>query len=114
MRLKAEFRWKGDHVLDDFTRGAEKGVKLAAKHVRGVAVNRAPKDTGALRNTGTATTDGLTGAVSFDTEYAVPQHEEETWHHEDGQAKYLESALDDEVDVARQIIAAQIRKATRS
>jgi hypothetical protein len=114
VRIKTEFHWKGDLVLEQFERGAEKGVKLAAEHVRGVAVNRAPKDTGALRNTGTATTDGLTGAVSFDTDYAVRQHEETTWYHEDGEAKYLETALDSEVDVARQIIAAQIRKATRS
>lgn len=114
MRLKTEFHWTGDIVLEQFERGAEKGVKLAAEHVRGTAANRAPKDTGALRNTGTATTDGLTGAVSFDTEYAVRQHEETTWHHEDGEAQYLETALDDEIDVARQIIAAQIRKATKS
>jgi hypothetical protein len=31
----------------------------------------------------------------------VRQHEETTCHHKDGEAKYLETALDDEIDGAR-------------
>ena len=70
-------------------------------------------DTAALRNSATASHDpeSLTAAVSYDTAYAARQHEELTWHHRTGQAKFLESALASERDTVARLIQAQILKA---
>jgi hypothetical protein len=53
-----------------------------------------------------------TAAVSYDTVYAVRQHEELTWRHAPGRtAKYLEGPLAEELDTVREIIAAELRRA---
>ncbi|MEU5847439.1 hypothetical protein [Saccharopolyspora shandongensis] len=105
--------WNDDAVGRAARRGAARGLALSAEHVRGTAVNNAPQDTSALRNSATASHDAdeLTAAVSFDTPYAVRQHEELDYHHRTGGAKYLERALDTESDTVARLIQAQIRKA---
>jgi hypothetical protein len=56
----------------------------------------------------------LTGMVSYDTRYAVIQHESLDFRHAPGRtAKYLENSLNGaRTDVAA-IIAAQVRRAMR-
>src|SRR2546421_63386 len=92
--------WNGDAVDLAAHSGAARGLALGAEHVRAVSVDRAPLDTGALRNSATASHDpeALTAAVSYDTPYAARQHEELTYHHREGGPKYLESALASERD----------------
>lgn len=82
--------WNEDSADHAARRSAARGLVLGAEHVRGIAVNLAPLDTAALRNSATAShdADALTAAVSFDTPYAVRQHEELDYHHRTGQAKY--------------------------
>lgn len=94
--------------------GARKGLVLATNHVLQVSNQRVPNETGDLERSGRATVDDLRGAVSYDTPYAVRQHEELTWRHSrGGRAKYLESALVDEAGTVRDIVAAQVRRALR-
>jgi hypothetical protein len=111
--IHIETEWNGDRADDAARRGAARGLGLAAEHVRGVSVDRAPLDTAALRNSATASHDpeSLTAAVSYDTAYAARQHEELTWQHRTGGPKYLESALASERDTVARLIQAQIRKA---
>ena len=53
----------------------------------------------------------LTGAVSYDTPYAVRQHEDLTLRHDAGRkAKYLEDPMNEERQVIAGLIAAQIRR----
>ena len=48
--------------------------------------------------------------ISYDTVYAVRQHEDLSLRHDDGrQAKYLETAMADNVDSARALVAQAIR-----
>jgi hypothetical protein len=114
--IRIETDWKGDAAGEAARRGAARGLGLGAEHIRAVSVDRTPLDTAALRNSATAShdPDSLTAAVSYDTPYAARQHEELTWHHRTGQAKFLESALTSERDTVARLIQAQIRKALGS
>jgi hypothetical protein len=114
--IRIETDWKGNAADESARRGAARGLGLGAEHIRAVSVDRTPLDTAALRNSATAShdPDSLTAAVSYDTPYAARQHEELTWHHRTGQAKFLESALASERDTVARLIQAQIRKALGS
>lgn len=51
--------------------------------------------------------------IAFDTPYAALQHEHMDWHHEQGQAKYLESALNESQDDVIDHVAKKVREVTR-
>lgn len=90
---------------------ASKGVNDAAEHLLSVARSRTPRDEGTLQRSGAVTARDTEAVVSFDTPYAVRQHEELTWNHpRGGQAKYLESAMIDESETMARIIQAQIER----
>ncbi len=92
--------------------GAARGLVLATEHTLGVARSRVPIEEGTLERSGSASVDegALTGAVSFDTPYAVRQHEDLGLKHDAGrQAKYLESAFASEADTNADLIARSIR-----
>lgn len=85
-------------------------LMVGAEHLLTVSQGRVPVDTGVLRASGVASTDGRRAAVSYDTPYAARQHEEIGWHHpKGGQAKYLESALHDEENTIRKLIQHQLK-----
>lgn len=70
------------------------GLRNGGEHVLKLARDRVPLEEGTLERSGRVTDDGKSVvAVSFDTPYAVRQHEDLTLHHDQGrQAKYLETA----------------------
>ncbi|GII98386.1 hypothetical protein CLV28_0709 [Sediminihabitans luteus] len=89
----------------------ERGLYLAAEHVLGVARDRVPHEEGTLERSGVTKVDRDQATIAFDTPYAVRQHEEIGWRHDDGrQAKYLESAMNENVDVVRDLVATQVRR----
>lgn len=93
--------------------GAAEGLTLAAERVRAVAVPRTPLEYGDLRSSLTvvpAEESELTSAVVSDLPYAVKQHEDLTLRHDDGQAKYLESAALDSSREVEQIVATSVRR----
>lgn len=93
---------------------AAEGLNLAATRVQAVAVPRTPLEEGTLRDSLTvvdATPDDLESAVVSDLPYAVRQHEDLTLRHDDGQAKYLESAALDSAREVEQLIAAAALRA---
>ncbi|GGM65210.1 hypothetical protein GCM10012275_39690 [Longimycelium tulufanense] len=108
--------WHGENVSATARRGTVRGLALGAEHVRGVSVDLAPLDTGALRNSATASHDpgALTAAVSYDTPYAARQHEELGYRHRVGGPKYLEHAFAAERDTVARLIQAQIHRALGS
>lgn len=96
------------------TEAAAVGLELACEHILGVARERVPIEEGTLERSGAVVMDpdNLVGYVTFDTPYAVVQHEDLTFSHDEGrQAKYLETAFNSERDTARKIIADTIRGA---
>lgn len=94
----------------------------AAQHVLEVAREKAPllvdlkkanderrSDPGALRRSGYArVVDDTSAEVGFSEFYAAWQHERLDYHHEDGQAKYLEEPLVTEKDAAMDIMARKL------
>ena len=107
--------WNGPQAVAIAHEATMLGLERAGEHVRGVAVNLAPIERGDLRNSAAVSSDDARTevAVSFDTPYAVRQHEELDYHHDVGQAKYLESALNENADQVLAIVAASIRRALR-
>lgn len=96
--------------------GAARGLLLAAEHVLGVSNNVVPLDESTLQSSGTASVDepSLTAMVSYDTPYAVRQHEELRWRHAPGRtAKYLENSLNAARPEVAALIAAEVRRAMR-
>lgn len=96
--------------------GAVKGLHKAVNHLleRSTAVAPIEETTLILSAVPSVDEAALRGAVSYDTVYAVRQHEELTWRHDPGrQAKYLEQPLNDEAGTMLELVAAQIRRSLR-
>ncbi|MFD6421552.1 hypothetical protein [Streptomyces sp. NPDC060198] len=95
---------------------AARGAYLAAEYVLGESQAVVPLDEAALSRSGTASVDeaSLTGAVSYDSPYAVVQHERLDFRHAPGrQAKYLEQPLNAARRQVAAIVAAELRRAMR-
>ncbi|HEY8588474.1 MAG TPA: hypothetical protein VIL55_02865 [Naasia sp.] len=95
---------------------ARRGIRNAINHVFGVTQERVPLEEAVLLNSGRVEIDGegLSAAITYDTVYAVRQHEELTWRHAPGRtAKYVEGPMNEERDTALALIAAELRRAMR-
>lgn len=96
--------------------GAVRGLQIAMEHLLQVSREQVPTEETTLERSGTPSVDpaSMTGAVSYDTPYAVRQHEELTWQHDDGRkAKYLEDPFGTESAKMQEQIATEIRRALR-
>jgi hypothetical protein len=111
--MGVRFTWNGEDVKRRERAGRNKGLRLAAEHLLAESQRIVPIEEATLERSGVASVDESKGqaAVSYDTVYAVRQHEELTWRHDPGrQAKYLEQPFAAEQDVLHGIVAAQIRR----
>lgn len=116
MTQRTRLSWNGEQVLRGTEAGAVRGLRMAAEHVLARSRARVPLDEGPLERSGVATVDEneLKAAVSYDTPYAVRQHEELSYRHDAGRtAKYLEGPLAEETATVAEIIAAQVRRSMR-
>lgn len=110
-----EFDGKDISKLEgDMAEAALEGLRLGAEHVLKLARDRVPLEEGTLERSGRTSDDGDdTVAVSFDTVYAVRQHEELTWKHDGGRsAKYLETAAAEGAKAVGQLVRAAVRRVT--
>lgn len=107
--------WSFNLNLDKVAEAAKVAAPLAAgkgmEHIRGVAAPLTPEETGRLVGSATVTVNGDEATITYDGPYARRQHEELTWRHEKGQAKYLEQPMHTEKPVVMDIIAHEVRKA---
>lgn len=106
--MPVDIEWDGDRVLAELHGLAAEGLTLAAEHLLQVSRTEVPIEEATLERSGVATVDedDLTAAVSYDTPYAVRQHEELTWRHDAGRkAKYLEDPMNEERDTMLALIA---------
>lgn len=113
MEIKGSFT-AGLLAADLTVTGARRrGLLVAGEHILGVSGERVPHETGELARSGATSQDDDTVAVSYDTDYAVVQHEDMSLNHDAGrQAKYLESAFASEAATALRIVATNIQKET--
>ncbi|MFF0894738.1 hypothetical protein [Streptomyces sp. NPDC003278] len=106
--------WRGDAALAAVRAAAVRGVRLGAEHLLEASRRRVPIEEGTLERSGVVSVDegSLTAAVSYDSPYAVRQHEELGYRHDAGRsAKYLERPMHEENGAITEIIAAQVRRA---
>ncbi|MEV6074351.1 hypothetical protein AB0L80_04430 [Streptomyces sp. NPDC052069] len=116
MTQRSRLRWNGAAAMRGTRSGAVRGLRIAAEHVLAESRKVVPIEEATLERSGVATVDEtrLTAAVSYDTVYAVRQHEELNYRHDAGRtAKYLERPLTEQVDTVAEIIAAQLRRSLR-
>lgn len=114
--ISYELHWGGKAAEDALRGAAAEGLRLAAEHLLQASRERVPIEEGTLERSGTVTVDeaALQAAVSYDTPYAVRQHEDMSLRHDAGRhAKYLEGPARSEADTMQDIIAARIRRALR-
>lgn len=111
--MTTRMEWHGDSVSKKIDAATVRGLWLAALHLLGEAQAIVPIEEATLERSGAASVDAskLMSAVSFDTVYAVRQHEELTWRHDPGrQAKYLEAPMHVQQAIMLAIIASAIRR----
>lgn len=116
MTQRARLRWNGAAAMRGTRAGAVRGLRIAAEHVLAESRKVVPIEEATLERSGVATVDesSLTAAVSYDTPYAIRQHEELNYRHDAGRtAKYLERPLTEQADNIAAIIAAQLRRSLR-
>lgn len=76
----------------------KKGTWSALDHLAAVSKEQVPLDQGPLKNSCyvDVADDGSSGTVSYDTPYAIVQHENTQFQHQRGRkAKYLEDPAND-------------------
>lgn len=115
MAQSVTVRWSGRAVGQRVRAAAARGVLLWAEYVLTESNARVPLDEATLERSGVASSDPgkLKAAVSYDTPYAVRQHEDLLLRHAPGRhAKYLETALNESGVVGPQLVAKEIRRAT--
>jgi len=107
--------WKGDAVLRELQRRCEVAARKGAERLLETSNTRVPDDPtkpmgSDLKRSGKVTSDGDTSAVSYGTEYAVLQHEVMRYDHRPGQqAKFLETAMAEELRRIRAIMARELQ-----
>lgn len=111
MTQYTDLNWEGGRLWTSRGRRlAEEGLDRALEHLLAEAKKLVPLDESTLELSGKPTRDGLKGAVSFDTPYAVVQHENMDYRHLPGrQAKYLEQPMNTEREVMLQLMAVSLR-----
>ncbi|MFC8095371.1 hypothetical protein [Streptomyces sp. NPDC057301] len=117
MTQRTRLRFNGEQALRGTRAGAARGLRVAAEYVLGLSRAQVPIDEALLEHSGVATVDetALTAAVSYDTPYAIRQHEELGYRHDPGRkAKYLEDPLSESAGTVARIIAAQVRRSLGS
>jgi hypothetical protein len=121
MSLTHGVTWHGDEIKAAETRGAIRGLYLWAEHVLEEANRLVPvaPSGGTLMRSGVAhKPEGgkLEAAVSYDTPYAVRQHEELDWVHTrpGAQAKYLETPMNSSKDVGMRLVQREIRSGLKT
>lgn len=112
---QSSIQWKpGSDAQLAFDRGSRRGVGLAAEYILGESRRIVPHDEGTLERSGKAGVvdgrQGARGAITYDTPYAVRQHEETSYRHKKGRrAKYLEGPLNAGQGKVLGILAAELR-----
>lgn len=94
--------------------GARKGLFTAAEHALGKSNAIVPHEEGDLARSGSVSQDDATPktAISYDTDYAVKQHEDESLRHDAGrQAKFLETAVNSERETMLAIVQQAVKGA---
>lgn len=98
-------------ILSTIEKATQDELRKAGRQILQRSNQLAPKDDGDLVKTGRAIVDDLTLQVSYTAPHAHLQHENLEYQHEDGgQAKFLETAIDELAGPINAALAAAVRK----
>lgn len=114
MPQRTRMSWNGAQASAAARAAVVRGVRKAAEHVLAEANKQVPHERGDLLRSGQVDVDPSTASavISYDTPYAVRQHEELDYRHDPGRkAKYLEDPMRTEAPVVRDLVGAEIRRA---
>lgn len=105
--------WRGTAQLAAVRAAAESALKDAAEYLLEESNRTIPHETGHMQNTGKTTTLSWDEqAVSYDTPYAVRQHEDTRLRHDPGRrARWLALTLEEQEDRIVEFITKGIRGA---
>lgn len=107
MRVK----WEGDKLLRELAGAIPDALQKAGDKLAEESNKDVPYKEGDLAGSADVAVEGNEAAVSYDSPYAVRQHEDLDAHHPNGRkAKYLERALDDNAQALLQEMADVLRK----
>ncbi len=109
--MSVSMDWHGEEALARLAAAAEEGVKDGTEALLEASQRLVPVDDGDLRDSGTASQDGLEGAVSYSTLYAVLRHESGYARLKGGSKKFLERPMTENADEILDAVAAPIRRA---
>lgn len=108
--------WNGDAIAKKIREDAAAGLLDGAEYLLEEALRIVPLEDSDLARSGSTSVDddALQAATSFDTPYAIPQHENLDYRHDPGrQAKYLEEPLASKAQQIKRIIAKPIQQGLR-
>lgn len=114
MAQQLTFRWDGESAAKKMIKGAARGLAILGESVLAISNDRVPLDEATLQRSGVVNVnpETLEANITYDTPYAVKQHEDLTLVHRNGRrAKFLESAWRENAHLAPEVIGRQIRKA---
>lgn len=109
-----EIKWRGGLAEQIVRRAALEALRDGAEAILTEAIDEAPIDTGTLRRSGTVTDAPSEEAVyvSFNTPYAVKQHEELAYRHpHGGKAKYLEDPFNRLKSKIQKLVGIHVKEA---
>lgn len=116
MSAQFEYKWTDDKIPSvqaAVTAALARGLVRAGEHILNVSNSQVPLEEGDLARSGvvsSADQSELTVAVSYDTPYAVRQHEDLSLRHDSGRnAKYLSNACSSEAKVAGRLVAQSVK-----
>lgn len=96
MSISIEAHWNTKEVMAVVQACGEKGIRAGLNFLLDESRKQVPLDTGALMRSGAVDSHRFEGSISYDTPYAVRQHECMTYHHQRGRkAKYLSDPVND-------------------
>lgn len=116
MAQRARLKLNAAAITKAQRKGVNRGGRKAVEYLLAESREEVPHEEGTLERSGTASWDDsqMRGAVSYDTPYAIPQHERLDLRHDDGRkAKYLEDPFNRNRQVVAGIIAAEARRSLR-
>lgn len=103
--------WKSKQISAKVHDAALQGLVGGGNVILKESNQRAPLEEGALVESGKVIVHGQQVTISYDTPYAIKQHEDLRLHHPNGRrAKFLESALKENTNTVQQYVADEIGK----
>ena len=112
MSASVKLEWHGDEIAGAARDAMLDGLFEASEELLRLSSEEVPRDEGILEGSGVVDIDDMAGeaTVSYDRPYAVRQHEDLAYNHQNGRkAKYLEDPLNENGDDLLDWIAGKVK-----